>query len=98
MGIITKSVAFRRDYRDIWNYIDEQGNPDAGSALLKEFDEKLAVLSEHPYVGAARPDLRKRLRSIPVGNYMIFYKPILGGIQLVRVIDCSRDLAKIFKR
>ena len=66
--------------------------------LLRTFDEKLRILSDFPGAGPARPELRPRLRSFPVGNYLLFYRPTRGGIELLRVLHGARDLRKAIKR
>ncbi len=36
------------------------------------------------------------LRSLPVGNYLIFYLPIPNGIEVVRVLPGMRDIDTFF--
>jgi toxin ParE1/3/4 len=37
------------------------------------------------------------LRSHPVGNYVIYYREMKTGIEIVRVIHGARDVAKAFE-
>src|SRR5947209_5352954 len=97
MGIIRRTPTSCRDYEGIWEFIG-QSNPPAADATLREFDAKLEFLSNFPYAGRARPELRPRLRSFPVGKYLLFYRPIRAGIELVRVVQGTRDLRQVFKR
>jgi toxin ParE1/3/4 len=39
-----------------------------------------------------RPDIRRDLRSFPVGSYVIFYVPLPGGIEVVRVTHGRQDI------
>jgi toxin ParE1/3/4 len=98
VGLIRRTPSSRRDYWDIWFYIAEQGSATAADNLLRTFDAKLQLLSDFPGIGAARPELRPRLRSFPVGNYLLFYRPIRGGIELVRVVHGARNLRQVFRR
>jgi toxin ParE1/3/4 len=66
----------------------------AADELLRTFDAKLELLSGHPKAGPARPELRARVRSFPVGDYLLFYRPIRGGIELLRVLHGARNLRK----
>ena len=91
MGLIRRTPRSLRDYKDIWDYIAAD-NTGAADKLLREFDEKLQMLSDFPRAGPARSELRSSLRSFPVGNYIIFYRPIRGGIELIRVLHGARDL------
>jgi toxin ParE1/3/4 len=96
MGVIRRSAKSYRDYTEIWEYI-ARDNVTAADQLLLTFDSKLHFLSDFPGAGQPRPELRPRLRSFPVGAYLIFYRPIRGGIHLLRVIHGARDLRQVFK-
>ncbi|HWE92814.1 MAG TPA: type II toxin-antitoxin system RelE/ParE family toxin [Tepidisphaeraceae bacterium] len=97
MGIIRRTPSSHRDYADIWDYIAPH-NPAAADELLRTFDAKLRFLSDFPRAGQARPELRPRLRSFPVGNYLLLYRPLRGGVELLRVVHGARDLRRVFKR
>ena len=47
-------------------------------------------------MGRARPELAADLRSFPVGNYIIFYRPIEDGVEIVRVLSGARDIDALF--
>jgi toxin ParE1/3/4 len=49
-------------------------------------------LRDNPLAGRARPELAENVRSFPVGNYVIFYRPLQDGIEIVRVLSGYRDL------
>lgn len=36
------------------------------------------------------------LRSFPVEDYLIFYRPIDGGVEVVRIVNGYRDLETVF--
>lgn len=69
----------------------------AASNLLFKIEEQAAFLAEFPHIGTARPELGRHLRSFVVGNYLIFYRPIDGGIRWVRVLNATRDLNQFFR-
>ena len=46
-----------------------------------------------PTMGKAEFDLAPSLRSFPVGNYLLFYREVADGIQLVRALHGARDIA-----
>jgi toxin ParE1/3/4 len=47
-------------------------------------------------MGAERSDLATALRSWPLDNYLIFYKPLPDGIEVLRVLHGARDLPPFF--
>ena len=69
-----------------------QENPDAAHRLLDSIDERCATLAQFPSIGTSRDELLPNLRSLPVGNYLIFYLPIPDGIKVVRVLPGMRDI------
>ena len=50
-----------------------------------------------PEIGRPREDLAARLRSFPVGSYIIFYRPMEYGVEIARVLHGARDLPPLFE-
>jgi toxin ParE1/3/4 len=96
MGQVIQSPEARSDLIEIWLYI-AQNNQDAADRLITAIDEKLNLLSDSPQMGQAREELTSALRSFPVGKYLLFYRPIPGGIELVRVVHGARDIKSLFE-
>ncbi len=96
MGQILQSPSARNDIIEIWLYI-AQDDPDAADRLVATIDAKLDLLSDSPNMGKAREELAPSLRSFPCGNYLLFYRPIAQGIELVRVAHGARDIEALFE-
>lgn len=47
-------------------------------------------------MGRRRDKLLPTLHSFPVDDYLIFYRPIAEGIEVVRVVSGYRDLEALF--
>jgi toxin ParE1/3/4 len=60
-------------------------------------NEKLILLSESPQMGNLCDELAPLLRSFPVGKYLLFYRPVVGGIELVRIVHGARDIQNLFE-
>lgn len=43
-------------------------------------------------MGPARPDIAKEMRYHPVGSYLLLYRLIKNGVEIVRVVHGARDL------
>ncbi|HEV2294592.1 MAG TPA: type II toxin-antitoxin system RelE/ParE family toxin [Tepidisphaeraceae bacterium] len=95
MAKVSRTPTARRDIAQIWSYI-AQDNELAATALSNEFDEALTLLERFPGAGRSRDAWQPGLRSYPVRDYLLFYRRVKGGIQLLRVIHGSRDLRKHF--
>lgn len=94
MGILKRTAQAEDDLIDIWLYI-AQDNPAAADGVLDELEDKSALLSQQPRLGPARADIAPELRYFPVGSYLILYRIIAGGIEVVRVVHGARRLADI---
>jgi toxin ParE1/3/4 len=86
----------RQDLDEIWLYIAED-NPSAADGFLDTLYERFVLLAQQPFLGRARPELAPHLRSFPVGNYVIFYRPIDDGVEIARVLRGSRDIDALFQ-
>ena len=75
-----------------------QDNPGAADRLLNRFDRMFHQLVEHPQMGKSVDELAANLRFIPVGSYLIFYRPIPDGIEIVRLLHGARDITAEFFR
>jgi len=94
MPVIRRTAKAEEDLVDIWIYI-ARDNPDAADRLLEEIDRKLVLLAENPRLGRARPDIAPEFRHWPVGNYLILYRLVADGIEVVRVVHGARRLDRL---
>jgi toxin ParE1/3/4 len=85
-----------RDLDDIWlkNALD---NMSAADRLIDRLWDAQQLLCEHPLVGKARDDLAPDLRSWPVGDYLILYRPGPGQTTVVRIVWGGRNLPDLFR-
>jgi toxin ParE1/3/4 len=95
MPIIKRTSQAEEDLIDIWIYIAED-KLSAADRLLDKIDAKISLLADQPRLGPARPDIELELRHFPVGNYLILYREIAGGIEVVRVVHGARRLDNLF--
>lgn len=95
MPIIIRTAQAEEDLIDIWIYI-AQDNPVAADDLLDEIERRISLLADNPYLGPAREDIAEDCRYSPVGNYLILYRIIPNGIEVVRVVQGSRRLENLF--
>ena len=95
MPVIQRTAQAEEDLIDIWLYI-AQDNPAAADRLLDKIDGKIRLLAEQPAIGRAREDIAPDLRFLPIGKYLILYRIILDGIEIVRVVQGARNLKDLF--
>jgi len=56
----------------------------------------MQVLSRQPGSGRHREELAAGIQSFPFGRYIIFYRAVTGGIEIVRVLHGARDIENNF--
>ena len=97
MARIIRSPLARADVDEIAEYIAER-NLEAALRWLDELDRQFKLLADFPGAGVARDEVVPGLRSLPFGNYLIFYRAGGGGVEIVRVLHGARDLRRVFRR
>lgn len=94
-AVVRQSHPAKRDIREILAYLNEQ-SPAAADRFNRVFKEKTSALAQMPEMGRSREDLAIGIRSFTASKYIILYRPIAGGIVVVRVIHGSRDIPHLF--
>ncbi|MEM7455411.1 MAG: type II toxin-antitoxin system RelE/ParE family toxin [Planctomycetota bacterium] len=70
--------------------------PDAARNWLRKIRETCETIATQPNMGELRPGFGvPGARSFSVGNYVIFFRKIEGGIEVSRVIHGNRDMRNI---
>lgn len=92
--VLRKPLA-RADLLDIWNYVADD-SPAKADRLLDTINTQCQTLARFPKMGRQRNELGASLRSFPVDNYVIFYREVAKGIEIIRVLHGARDIKGIF--
>ncbi len=92
--VVTSPAAFS-DLTDIWLYIAAD-SPASADLLLDRIERACRVLAEHPFLGRPREELAPNVHGFPIGNYVVFYRSLDDGIEVVRVIHGARDIKAVF--
>ena len=87
-----------QDLDGVADYYAAAAGADRAGALIASIVERFRLLAEHPYIGVARPELSPGIRSYatPGTPYSIFYFPREYGVEVIRILHGSRDLARLF--
>ena len=102
-------MSLELDYgEDVFCDLQETGcylrrrNPEAGERFIKAVRETCEYLSANPFLGRLRPEFEvEGMRSWAVKGfrrYKIFYVPTATHLQVLRVMDGSRDLSAEFNQ
>jgi toxin ParE1/3/4 len=96
MPTIKRTARAEEDLIDIWLYIAYE-DVRAADRLLDEIEEKFFLLADQSSLGPARPDIAPGLRYLPVRRYLILYREVTGGIEIVRVVHGARDVPALMR-
>ena len=96
MGRLVVRPQALTDLDDIFDYIAED-SLDRAITFLRKLYEQMEKLATNPNMGRRRDELLPELRSLPYGNYLIFYVPLDDGVDVVRVLNGARDLEALFQ-
>jgi len=96
MARATFAPAAEGDLTEIYTFI-ARDNRAAAWATIALLEQEASTLAATPGIGRAREELQPGLRSLAVGNHVIFYRPGPDGIEVVRVLHGKRDIETIFE-
>ncbi|MEM1167732.1 MAG: type II toxin-antitoxin system RelE/ParE family toxin [Cyanobacteria bacterium P01_H01_bin.35] len=71
---------------EIFDYFASQ-NVEAGERFVIAFENKCEKLLQFPSMGRSYQDIEPSLRGIPLDNYIILYRLIENGVEIVRVVS-----------
>jgi len=66
-------------------------SPAAAERTIARLEEITRLLKDFPRVGTARDNIEKGMRTFPVGNYLILFRALEDGAEIVRYVDGRRD-------
>ncbi len=95
MAKVIRALPANADLMEIWVYLAERSIENANS-MIQAIGRKCQDCAEMPGIGRRRDDLAPGLRTSAEGSYIICYRVIDDGIEVVRVLHGSRDLPSQF--
>ena len=84
-----------RDLDEISDYFAAR-NVEAGEQFVEEFNRKCRNLINFPNMGRSYQEIITSVWGIPLMGYIIFYRAIDSGIEIIRVVRGERDLPLLF--
>jgi toxin ParE1/3/4 len=84
-----------QDLEEISTYYSTH-NIEAGEKLIDEFEARCRYLVSFPNIGRSYPTIRPYLRGISFSDYILFYRVSQDMIEILRVVNGSRNLEALF--
>ena len=96
MSQVTRRPQAEADILEIWDFIAEDSVAEA-DLWVDRLDAKFELWATQPMMRRPRDELAHGLRSLTFGRYVVFFEPMLEGIDVIRVLHGSRDLEAGFE-
>jgi toxin ParE1/3/4 len=84
-----------RDLESISSYFADV-NIEAGEKFLQGFSKRCKQLVSFPNIGRSYDNLQLGLRGLPLEGYIILYRAINDGVEIVRIVNGRQDLRLLF--
>lgn len=91
--------AAEKDLDDIWLHVARESSEDTADKLVDEIIERFRLLAQFPLSGRSRDDIEYGIRSLPVGEFIIYYRARLkAGVLISRIIHGARRQKQSWKQ
>ncbi len=92
-------ASVRADLLEIYDWIAEStGGISAANRFVQRLQDHCHHLAGLPgLLGRQRPELRDDLRSVAVGNYVIFFQYVGDRFEVVNILHGRRDIDELFR-
>jgi toxin ParE1/3/4 len=94
---VVRVVRTRRaeeDVIEVWLQIATT-DPRVADRTIDALERRTMLLARYPKIGRERPDVAAGFRYLLSGNYLILYRLVEDGVEIVRYVDGRRDAAKM---
>ncbi len=96
MARVLRSDQAEADLFDLLVYL-RTNSPRAAFKFKADFETKCQVLAQFPMMGRDRDELSTGLRSTVISPYVVYFRPLEDGIEIIRVLHGARDVSGLFE-
>lgn len=102
MARVLKRVAAKRDLIDHFVFLGENASVEVARRFLHASNLSFQTLARMPELGVERNLQNPQYSSVrawPIKGferYLIFYRPLNDGIEILRIIHSARDIERLF--
>ncbi|MBN3940641.1 type II toxin-antitoxin system RelE/ParE family toxin [Nostoc sp. NMS9] len=90
------NILASRDINEIADYFAET-NTEAGERFFSEFNRKCQQLVAFANSGKSYAKIRPDLPGVSLQGYIVFYKVLDDGIEILRVVSGRRNFPSLFE-
>jgi len=97
MPRIRRTPQSKVDALNIWLSVAEHGIS-AADKLAQSLDATYDLIARFPGTGTSRDRWAKGLRSVPCGNYVVFFQKKGAFVEILRVLHGAQNQKKYFRK
>lgn len=94
MAWCSKRPRAEADLVEIWQFI-ARDDLRAADRQLDRIEAQCRLLASNPRLGRLRPEIAHDARAWVVGRYLILYRALNGGVEIVRIVHGARSIEQI---
>jgi toxin ParE1/3/4 len=97
MPRLIRTPAAEADLLEIAYYIAvEQGRPQTAEKVIDDLIAKCGEYAASPRIGEAKPALGADYRIFHFKRWVVIYRSLADGIEVMRIVDGARDYPQFF--
>ncbi len=87
------------DLQQIHDYIARRNRASA-SRIVERLRDRCYLLADFPYMGITHPRFGDdyRIYVVPGVNYVIIYRPVQNGVEIIRIRHSSQSFRRLFQQ
>ncbi len=86
------------DLEEIWEYTVDTWGDEQAERYVRLINESFRKIADNPSSGRPCDAIREGYRRRGVGRHVIFYRPIDGGVDVVRILHERMDMDRHLSR
>jgi toxin ParE1/3/4 len=91
------TAAAKRELRSIaWFIVDRDQRRRTARKVTREIEEKCDQYAHNPHTGTSREEFGEGCRVFSHSRWVILFRPIDEGIEVLRIFDGSQDYESLF--
>jgi toxin ParE1/3/4 len=87
-----------RDLDEIFLYWAERVSPEIADRIIDRITGRFWLLGEHPDAGKTSDGIAAGVKCFPAGKYLIYYRVIRRGTDILQVFHGARDQGRVFRK
>lgn len=92
------TAAARRELKEIFVYWAERANVEVADKLIEMITERFSLPARFPEAGRRCEEIAPGVRSLPAGDYIVYYRKVRSTISILHILHGARDQRRAFQQ